>query len=213
MQSDRREFQRLKLSKPILASIDDANALILDVGMAGALLEHYGVVTPGSRFTLKFRWQSEDIEFPCEVVRSTVVREPAGDGQSAVSHTGVHFVDQSQTAAARLHDLMSTFVRKILDAQRANAAGEQHFSAGATILANIGGARRKRTKGFLSFRLKDGNWWRIPTDSPRQPADGFTVPAWEDEHELELLCQTFAEADEEGRDLIRLLAELSGAPD
>lgn len=210
MQADRREFQRLKLSKPILALMDDANALVLDIGMAGAFLEHYGIVEPGSRFSLKFRWQSEEIEFLCEVVRTNVVRQPGGDGQSAVSHTGVQFVEQTVTSAARLHELMSSFVQRILEAQRANAAGENApTSAGAIILANLGAARRKRTKGFVSYRLRDGKWWRVPTDSPRQPEDGFTVPAWEDESELEMLCRTYVETDDEGRRLIRLVAELS----
>ena len=214
MQLDRREFQRLKLSKPILAQIDDDNALILDIGMAGAFLEHYGVVEPGERFRLKFRWQSEEIELLSEVVRTIVVRKPAGDGQSSVSHSGVQFVEQSEQSAARLHDLMSSFVGKVLEAQRANAAGDEStVSAGATILANLGAARRRRTKGFISFRLRDGTWWRVPTDSGRQPPDGFTVPAWEDDAELQVLCDTYAQADEENRRLIRLIAELSTTPD
>src|SRR5690348_14103551 len=90
LQHDRREFQRLKLAKPILAMMGSANALILDIGMAGAYLEHYGVTEPGKTFELTFRWQGADVSFACEVVRTTVVRQPAGDGKSQLSHTGVH---------------------------------------------------------------------------------------------------------------------------
>jgi hypothetical protein len=209
MHEDRREHQRLRLAKPILAMIGQDNALILDIGMAGALLEHYGTSQPGDRFHLTFRWQGEPVEFECEIVRTAVIRDPGGNGMQPVSHSGVHFVAPVGNSEARLEELMASFVRKILDAQHANAAGEEGHPTSAVILEGLGGARRKRTRGFMSFRLRDGKWWRVPTEAARQPEEGFTVAAWEDEAELDLLCRTYEEADPEGRQLIRLLAELS----
>ena len=209
LQHDRRVFQRLKLAKPILAMMDGANALILDIGMAGAYLEHYGVTEPGKTFKLTFRWQGEDVEFACEVVRTTVVRQPAGDGKSQMSHTGVHFTKAIGESAARLQDLITTFVGRILAAQRANAAGEADDAQSGVILESLGAARRKRSRGYVSYRLRDSRWWRVPTDSPVQPDDGFTVADWEDEAELETLCRTYESSDDEGRQLIRLVAELS----
>jgi hypothetical protein len=209
MTDDRREFQRLRLARPILATIDGANALILDIGMAGAFIEHYGTTESGRRFRLSFRWQSEAVEFDCEVVRTVVTREPGGDGVHPVSHTGLHFLAPVGQADARLEELMQTFVRRILDAQRANAAGNDPHFQSAAILESLGGARRKRTHGFVCYRLRDGQWWRVPTESPRQPDEGFTVAAWEDEAELDTLCRTYEATDDEGRQLIRVLAELS----
>ena len=209
LQHDRREFQRLKLAKPILAMMDGANALILDIGMAGAYLEHYGVTEPGKTFKLTFRWQGADVEFACEVVRTAVVRQPAGDGKSQMSHTGVHFTKALGESAARLQDLITTFVGRILAAQRANAAGEADDAQSGVILESLGAARRKRSRGYVSYRLRDSRWWRVPTDSPVQPEDGFTVADWEDEAELETLCRTYEASDDEGRQLIRLVAELS----
>ena len=209
LQHDRREFQRLKLAKPILAMMDSANALILDIGMAGAFLEHYGTTEPGKTFHLTFRWQGADVEFVCEVVRTAVVRQPAGDGKSLMSHTGVHFREAIGDSAERLQDLIATFVGRSLAAQRANAAGEPDQAQSGAILESLGAARRKRSRGFISYRLRDNRWWRVPTDSPVQPEDGFTVADWEDEAELETLCRTYEAADEQGRQLIRLVAELS----
>lgn len=208
MSDERREFQRLKLAKPILATMDEGNALVLDIGVAGALLEHYGEVTPGDRFRLTFRWMGEDVSFVCSVVRTTPVRQ-GGDRASLVSHTGARFLEPFGDSALRLQDLMATFVGRVLAAQRANAAGENAESAAT--LASLGAARRRRTHGFLSFRLRDNKWWRVPTDTHIQPPDGFTVPAWEDDSELETLCRTYETADEAGRNLIRLIAELSVA--
>lgn len=209
LQHDRREFQRLKLAKPILAMMDGANALILDIGMAGAFLEHYGPTEPGKTFHLTFRWQGADVEFRCEVVRTTVVRRPAGDGKSQLSHTGVHFTEAVGESAARLQDLIATFVGRILAAQRANAAGDEDHEESGAILESLGAARRKRSRGYVSYRLRDARWWRVPTESPVQPEDGFTVADWEDEAELETLCRTYEASDDEGRQLIRLVAELS----
>ncbi|HEX8171243.1 MAG TPA: PilZ domain-containing protein [Thermoanaerobaculia bacterium] len=210
MTDERRRTQRLKLSKPILATARGANALVLDIGMSGAFLEHYGTATPGEEFHLSFRWQSDDVEFVCSVAHTRVVRAPAGDGSSALSHTGVRFLEPVGDSRERLHHLMATFIARVLDAQKSNAAGE-FPSAGATILANLGGARRARSRGFISYRLKGDTWWRVPAESPRQPADGFTVAEHEDEEEIETLCRTYEAADEDAREMIRVLAELSAS--
>jgi len=212
LRDDRRQFQRLHLTKPILAIARGTSALILDLGISGALLEHYGTAEPGERFNLSFRWMGNDVEFTCEVVRSDVTRERGGDGEHTVSHTGLRFVEAIGDSAELLKDLIATFVGRVLAAQKANAAGEaMSLSAGETVLEQLGFARRTRTKGFVSHRFKDGKWWRIPTQSPVQPADGFTIAAYEDEDEVFELCGAYERADEEGRRLIQLVAELSAS--
>ena len=203
MADERREFQRLHLAKPILALLDGQNALILDIGVGGVFIEHYGRFEPGERFALLFRWQSEDVEFLCEVRRSEVVR---GSAESAVSHTAANFVQSIGKSEERLQDMMATFVGHVLAAQRANAIATNESD---TMLPQLGGARRARTKGYMLYRYAKGKWYREPTDSPEQPAFGFTVAAYEDEEELETLCRAWEIADEEGRRLIRLVAELS----
>ena len=205
--NDRREFQRLHLAKPILALMDGQNALILDVGVGGAYLEHYGAFAPGTQFKLLFRWKGQDVEFLCEVRRSRVVRA-GGDNMSVVSHSGVRFVEADGESDARLNDMMATFVGRVLAAQRANASGDLD-TPDALQLSQLGGARRARTRGWVAFRLVNGRWKRELAPSPAQPPDGFTVAAYEDEDELATLCKTYEAADEEGRRLIRLIAELS----
>jgi hypothetical protein len=206
--SERREFQRLHLAKPILALLNSKqNALILDIGVGGGLIEHHGPAKHGDRFDLAFRWKGEDVRFLCDVMRSRVVRErPAA--ASVTSHSGVHFVEAIGDSAAHLTDLMATFVGKVLAAQRANAAGDGGGPHALT-LEQIGGARRARSLGWLTYRLRDGAWKVSPSSSPHQPTDGFTVAAHEVEEELQTLCSTYESADEEGRRLIRLVAELS----
>ena len=204
--NDRREFQRLRLAKPILALMDGQNALILDIGIGGAYVEHYGALPEGAQFKLLFRWRGSDVEFLCEVRRSRVVR-PGGDQINIVSHSGVRFLEAVGDADERLNDMMATFVGRVLAAQRANASGKPEDES--LSLSQLGGARRARSRGWVSFRYVNGLWRRALATSATQPPDGFTVAAYEDEDEMATLCETYEGSDEEGRRLIRLLAELS----
>ncbi len=201
---DRRVFQRLRLAKPILGTLDGQNALLLDLGVTGAFVEHYGSTTAKAKVRLQFRWQNQDIEFACVVVRTDVVRRA---GEDALSHTGLRIVEAIGDSEARLYDLMASFVGTVLAAQKANAEATE---TSGVPLAEIGGARRTRMRGLVSYRLAPNrSWWRSSTTNPKQPVDGFTVAAYEDEADLEVLCRTYEAADEEGRQLIRLVAELS----
>ncbi|PYQ62826.1 MAG: hypothetical protein DMF58_00555 [Acidobacteria bacterium] len=202
--SDRREFQRLRLAKPILALFDGQNALILDIGISGAFIEHYGQSKSGDRLKLLFRWKGTDVEFVAEIAHTVVVRKAAN---AVVSHSGVRFVQAIGDAEARLNDMMATFVGKILAAQKANAGATE--SAASSALVDLGGARRSRTRGYTTYRLQNGTWSSEPSDLPTQPLNGFTVAAYEDEQELQALCRAWEVADSEGRRLIRLVAELS----
>jgi len=201
---DRREFQRLRLAKPILGMLDGQNALILDIGVTGAFVEHYGQPCAGDKVMLLFRWKGTDVEFVAEVAHSDVIRRSANE---AVCHSGLHFVDAGGDSEARLTDMVATFVGKILAAQRANASADDAPESAA--LVDLGGARRARSRGFITYRLEGSTWTRSFTESSSQPANGFTVAGYEDPAELQTLCETFAAADEEGRRLIHLVAELS----
>ncbi|HJW94963.1 MAG TPA: PilZ domain-containing protein [Thermoanaerobaculia bacterium] len=203
--NDRRIFQRLRLPRPILGTLDGQNTLILDLGVIGAFVEHYGVVTPKKRCRLQFKWQREDIEIICDVARTDVVRR---SGAKALSHTGLRFVEAIGRSEERLNDLIGSYVGNMLAAQKANAEGVAHENE--LRLVDMGGARRVRVRGLVRYRLRpDGTWVRSATIDRRQPPDGFTVAAYEYESDLEALCLAYEVADEEGRSMIRLVSELS----
>jgi hypothetical protein len=206
---DRRGFQRIKLAQPILGMWNGQNALILDIGMTGAFVEHHGMVRSGTPVTLSFKWQGKDVVFKAEALHSVVVRPPEGERPPA-SQTGVKFIEAVGDAEERVQDMMVSFVGKVLAAQKANAAADAPAESAAS-LASIGQARRARTRGFIAFRWNGKAWSRTRTEKPAQPADGFTVAAYEEEEDLDTLCKTYEAADEEGRRLIRLVAELSAS--
>jgi hypothetical protein len=204
--NDRRIFQRLRLPRPILGTLDGQNALILDLGVIGAFVEHYGVTTLKTRSRLQFHWQGEEIEIGCVVARTDVVRR---SGANALSHTGLRFVEAIGRSEERLHDLIASFVGKMLAAQKANAEGIAHEDNELKLI-DMGGARRVRVHGLVRYRLRpDGTWVRAMTSDRRQPSDGFTVAAYEYESDLEALCLAYEVADTEGRAMIRLVSELS----
>jgi len=130
--------------------------------------------------------------------------------QAVTSHTALRFVEAAGKSPQHLIDMMATFVGKMLSAQRANAHGTGG-GPDAMTLAQIGGARRARTAGWISYRLTGGRWHIAASQSVIQPEDGFTVAAYEDEDELWTLCEAYEASDEEGRRLIRLVAELSAS--
>lgn len=201
--TERREFQRLKLAKPILATLDAHSALILDIGLGGAFIEHRGRANEGLRFRLGFKWQGHEIAFDALVARSSIVRQ--GE-EGVVSHSAVQFAKPHGDAAEKLEEMMGAFVGQLLAAHRANATAE---SGGRGILGQLGQARRDRSPGLTAYRWDGTAWSSTPTSDPRQPLDGFTVAAYEDEEELSVLCRAYEEAGQEGRNLIRLSAELS----
>jgi hypothetical protein len=205
MSIDRRDGQRLKLSKPLLATMEGYGALVLDIAMSGALVEHYGTVTCGQGMKLTLPWEGTSIEIRCQVARSGVIRT-ASDG-SAVCHTGLQFVALTTEAEKKLQEMIFSFVQSLLAAQRANARATSEHAG--NILLNVGSAHRARSRGYASYRFEGGIWTSRITDSPAQPAEGFTVPAYEDEEELARLCEAYGSAGQEQRVMIRLLAELS----
>lgn len=205
---DRRAYQRLKLPKPMQAVVDGLHALILDVGMSGVFVEHFGKVATGDRFRLAFNWRGSDLDYTCEVIRSRVTRRSVG-AQPALSQSGVRFVEAHGDSDDKLADMIATFVGRILSAQKANASASGADGSNAVMLAQMGEARRSRASGWITCRLLEGVWRCSYTLTARQPADGFTVGAFEDEDEIESLCETYSAANDEGRRLIRLVAELS----
>lgn len=204
---DRRAFQRLHLGKPILAMIDGRSALIVDVGLTGAFVEHHGKAQPGMRLKLEFKWQGAAVCFVSEVMHSRIVR-PGAAKEAPVSQSGIKFVEAVGDAENRLEDMMATFVGQLLAAQKANARGRDEGGS-PEILSQMGEARRSRSRGFLTYRWSGKSWTSSRTDSDKQPRDGFTVAGHEDEEELATLCKAYEVADEEGRRLIRLVSELS----
>jgi len=209
--TERRALQRLPLAKPIRADLDGASVLVLDLGVLGALVEHDDQIETGQKRTLSFNWETKKVEVLCEVVRSMVKRVVSDGERKLVFHSGLRFLEAEEGSDNILRRIIAAHVTRIIAAQEANAQGirERNRIDGDATITSLGAAKRAREDGYLSFRLGGDGWTKSRTLDREQPSDGFTVAAFEDTDQLQSLCRAYEGADEQGRQLIRMSAELS----
>jgi hypothetical protein len=191
---EKREFQRLHLTRPIDAWFGDFAVRLMDLSAKGGAIEHEDEIPAGSRALLRFFWRGEEIEITAEIVRGTPHR------------SGVRFIDTS----AELRRHLAASATEILRAQEANALGdrERNVVGDETLTAVSTGINMA---GFVTCILTPDGWRRRHSLIPDQPPDGFTVAAREPAEQVDLLCRTYESGDAEARRLTRLLAELSAA--
>ncbi len=201
---ERRRFQRLDLPAPIPGHFDGAAVRIADIGLVGVLIEHEGPLEVDRTGTLSLSWDGHELSFECRVIHTT----PAG---ARTCHSGLEIVAAHGESDATLRMLIAASVARIVAAQEANAFGarEMNWLDSDRTLTAVGSARKASLSGFITWRFVDGAWKKAASLLPDQPKDGFTVPAWEEEEQIEHLRRSYEAANEEGRQFLRILAELS----
>ena len=188
--------------RPHAARVGVARVYILDLSLDGARIAHQGSMpAPGRECVLEFDWEGNKIELRCEVTRNTLERLSKSAEEKSVYHAGLRIVEADRHSRNGLRTMIAGIVARALDEQKANARG---IPAEAAQCYQTG----KGTE-FLRFELVGGAWRRTATTRPEQPAHGFTISANEDREHIEMLCHTFANSDEPGRKLIKMMAELS----
>lgn len=195
MSEERREYQRLALTKPIDGSFGEHPIRLLDVSATGARVESHDHVPLGTRDVLRFTWREHEISIKAESVRTH-------DDEAAL-----HFLEDSKV----LRQCITESALEVLKAQEANLDGARErniISGDETLTAASAGLRGT---GYVTWTLKDSVWKRRRSLLPDQPENGITVAASEPQEEVDLLLKTYENGDEEGRKLTRLLAELSVA--
>ena len=192
MSDERREYQRLNLTKPLDAWFGDYFVQLVDVSACGAAMLHDDEIPIGARALLRFMWRGDDLELTAEVARTTGQR------------SGIEFIDQNERLCVLIHDSAVGLLR----AREANASGDRarNVIGDQTLTAASQGAR---ASAFLVYELKDGKWKSRVSMLPDQPDNGFTVAVGEPDDQIEMLCRTFEAGDDESRSMTRMIAELS----
>lgn len=191
---ERREYQRLNLTRPADGWLGDFSIRLLDVSAIGALIETDEEIENGARAVLRFWWRDEEIEVTADVIRTNDDR------------VGLHFVEDSP----QLRRLIAESATELLRAQEANATGdrERNIVGDATLTA----ASSRPIRTFMTWTLSDeGTWSRHASLVADQPPNGFTISSAESPDQVAMLCSTYATGDDEARRLIKMLAELSVA--
>jgi hypothetical protein len=205
------------------------SVVLVDVSLHGARIEHPDQLSSGAELRLTFEWEGHSISLDTTVVRTRLERFSTGADGLTVYHSGLFFRKSSPEAEKVLKEMIAWYITRAIDEQKANARGfdppsVEHmpiFRAGVLaanrsdvsdsmeMSALLPTSRIVKESSFITFRLVRGSWKRTKSTDPGQPEDGFTVSASEDAGQIEILCDTYSKADEEGRRLIRLLAEMS----
>jgi hypothetical protein len=203
---ERRRFHRLDLAHPLEAEFDGLEVGLHEIGLVGAFIDHDVPLEPGRVGILSFAWGDDQLRFECRVVHS------GGEApEGARFSSGLDVRAALGESASKLRKMIAEHVSRVVAAQEANAFGMRELNRidGDATLTALGSARRTAQTGFITYRLVSGTWKRVPSLLPDQPPDGFTVAAWEEDEQLESLRRAYEQADEEGRNFLRMLAELS----
>ncbi len=193
MIEERREFQRLHLTKPADGWFGDFPVLVVEVSANGAKIVHDEDIPAGSRGLLRFSWRGHDLELVSEIIRSEGAR------------SGVQFVEQS----AALRTLIAESANEVLRAQEANAAGDRARNVVGDETLTAASAGAGGAPGFLQYHLTPGGWKCHRALLADQPDDGFTVSANESQEQIDLLCRTYETGDAEAKRMTKMIAELS----
>ena len=198
---ERRRYGRIDLDQALDGTFGHTSVKILEVSVTGFLVAHEGRLSIGDDETLTVEWEGKQIALRCALVRSTLWRLAKRMGEQSVYHSGLRIVDSSRESFDQLRELIGERILRALEEQKANARGIPPLAA----------YMYQPEKGDLYRRceLVDGTWRKTETIRPTQPQNGFTVSAEVDPWHIEMLCEAWEATTDEGRRLMRMLAELS----
>lgn len=199
---EKRRYQRVTLPNPLRSDVSGIRAYVVDMSVMGVRVAHQDALpAPGGTCIVRFEGVSGPIALDCVIVHTLVHRPARSAGDRPVFHSGLHITAARHDSDRALRELISHFVDRALDEQRANARG---IPASAAVSFQTG----KGTE-FLKMELSAGKWRRTLTKDSQQPHNGFTISASEHEDNIAMLCEAFESADNDGRRLIRTMAELA----
>lgn len=190
----------LRLAKPIAARLGSDGVLVLDLGASGALLSGRGQFTPGTEHTLSFADAGLRVQLRCLV--TGVEQHLLTPDRDLL----VRFLERNDA----LENFISGYREQVRLAAEANARGEieENVIDGDRTLSDLGSALRTNP-AFVRCRFDGAKWSRERTPDRDQPADGFTIAAYEPDDQISLLQQAYEESDDDGRHLLREFAAAS----
>lgn len=211
---NRRRAERVRLVMPRAARLGVLNVVLSDVSIAGAGIQHHVQVAPNTVLPLVFRWEKQNLEVGCRLVRSRLELFTRGDSSLRVYHSGVEFIENDDHRHT-VRDVIAVRVARALDRQIADAHATEPLdvpasdSSGGINLNMLFPLFTPAGRGYVRCTYERGRWRRELVNTPDQPENGFTISAHESPEEIDLLCKTYGTALHEERRLIRIFAQLS----
>ena len=198
--AERRQFGRIALDPPLRGWVGDVQVDVVEASVTGFRVVHFVRFPPVISRQIRVEWDGREMRFACQIIRSMLF-QLATAGQKSVYQSGVRLEEPVGNSEQVLRDLIADRVVRALEEQKANWRG---IPPAGHYVVQVGKGDR-----FRRCELIEGRWRKVDTTLRSQPDHGFTVSAELPPNLVELLCRTFEKADEEGRRLTRILAELS----
>ncbi len=198
---ERRKYGRIELDEPLPGAMGDAAVTVVELSVGGFRVAHETRFQPGESRELQFTWSGRPLHFACRIIRSTLFRIAVSAGQRSIFHSGTEIREAFNDSEHILREMIAQRVMRALEEQKANARGLPPAEAWVR--------EDPKADRFRRYELADGVWRKMETRDPKQPPIGFTVALSVDPRNADLLCRTYESANEEGRRLTRMLAELS----
>jgi hypothetical protein len=190
------------LPNPLRADVSGIRAYVVDLSIQGVRVAHQEPLPgAGGYCTVRFEGVNGPVALDCFVVHTFEHRPPRTPGERPVLHTGMKIAAARAESGQTLRELIAHFIDRALDEQRANARG---VPASAAVSFQTG-----KGTDFLKMERIAGKWRRTVTKDSSQPTNGFTISASEEDENIAMLCGAYEAADDDGRRLIRTMAELS----
>jgi hypothetical protein len=204
-------------------------AVVLDIGVGGAGIEHFSRLDVWKTGSFRLTWEQDQIEARAQVLSCRVHRFAHGEQGTTVYQSSLIFTEYVGDSAELLRKLVTTVLARSLAEQVANARGigpvmardmpvfrsgvvaasglEDGQGSGAQLIpaSKVAVERGYLRCTFVADRRWDKKWSR----SADQPAEGFTVSAAEPADQVDQLCERYSQGGPEERNLIKLLARLS----
>jgi len=200
--TERRKYQRVVMNRPLPGRLGGARVYVLDASLIGLRIAHQGSAPPaGATCRVEFEWEGRLIDLECEVRRNALHKLAKAAGEKSIYHAGLSISGAIGDSDSALRLMIAAIVARALDEQKANARG---VPAEAAQCFQTG-----KGTDYVRCELVGGAWRRSETNRAEQPQNGFTISAAESREHIEMLCDTFVNADDDGRRLIRMMAELS----
>lgn len=187
--AEQRAAVRLPLAEPLPAMLGDASARIIEVSLIGCRLEHDARMPVGTMTSLDVSWRGQNTRLTVAIARSEL-RIVNGRG---LYLSGVQFCSTIFDSPEPIPSIIASEVQEVgpLTPRPASAA---------TVA---------ETAPYIECSLDETSWTKRPVWTPRQPREGFTMPAPESSKELDRFCRAYLRADADVRRQLRAAAELA----
>lgn len=197
----------VRLSRAIAARLGERDAMIVDIDVDRLLIDHDDPIEPGEMRSVEFTFEDQRFAFSA-LVESRAPRLVLGQ---KLWRSVLSLPEREHDSRLMLAEAVSAYSSRVLQALEANALGtrEANRLEGDETITTLGAAARLGGASFIVYTFDGTSWSKRTTLLPAQPDEGFTISSAEVASQVEDLCRAYETADEEGRNLIRIMAQMS----